>query len=107
MVAALSVVAAGCGSGDLLEVELLGVDGQRSQIVVGVVRATADCEQPLRVKAVAKNGPDPLYEVTCAKDGVIFDATRTHTVFCADGKWRKVGYLDVGTVGNSCTPEGE
>lgn len=98
---ALAFVAVSCGSAAPPDVTLIGVGEQRSQEALEALRVEYDCENPEQVKKVEQD----QYEVTCVKDGFIFDAKRTHTVFCADGEWQIVGYTDVGAAGIKCSSE--
>ena len=102
MIGTMAILAAGCGgSGELPSVELVGVEESRAQEAIEIVQSVRECDRPLRV--VLNSRPDS-YSVKCEKNGFIFDAVRSHTVFCADGQWQFVAWADFAGTDKSCTP---
>lgn len=97
---ALSIAAACGGSGSAPVVELVGVSESRASEAIDVVQRVRDCDRPVRV---VLNSSDN-YSVDCEKDGFFFDAVRSHTVFCADGKWHFVAWADFSGTDQDCTP---
>ena len=97
----LMAILAGCGgSEDLPTLELIGVEEGRAQEAIDVVRSVRECDRPLRVVLNSRDN----YSVECEKDGFVFNAVRSHTVFCADGPWQFVAWADFAGTDNSCTP---
>lgn len=93
--------AASCGgSAESRTLELVGVDENRAAEAIGVLQDVRECDRPIRVVLDTVDS----YSIQCEKDGFIFDAVRSHTVFCADGMWQFVAWADYAGTGTSCTP---